>query len=85
MGKIGCPIAEVAFSNAKGGKVYIGVSDKGKVQGITIGKESAQNWINEVKGKNSTSSVCSRISHKTRFNKRKVLQTCCQFKSFAGH
>jgi len=43
----------VAFSNARGGKVYIGVSDKGKVQGITIGKESAQNWINEVKGKTS--------------------------------
>ena len=41
----------VAFANAKGGKVYIGVSDKGKLQGITIGKETIQNWINEVKTK----------------------------------
>jgi len=41
----------VAFSNAKGGIVYIGVSDKRKVQGITIGKESIQNWINEIKNK----------------------------------
>jgi len=43
----------VAFSNAKGGTVYIGVSDKGKMQGITIGKESIQSWINEIKSKTS--------------------------------
>ena len=43
----------VAFSNAKGGTVYIGVSDTGKVQGITIGKETVQNWINEIKLKTS--------------------------------
>jgi len=29
----------VAFSNAKGGTVYVGVSDAGKPQGITIGTE----------------------------------------------
>ena len=43
----------VAFANTKGGTVYVGVSDKGKVQGITIGKESIQNWINEIKNKTS--------------------------------
>ena len=41
----------VAFSNAKGGTVYIGVADKGEVKGIQIGKETVQNWINEVKNK----------------------------------
>ncbi len=41
----------VAFSNAKGGTVYIGVSDKGEVKGISIEKETIQNWINEVKSK----------------------------------
>jgi ATP-dependent DNA helicase RecG len=41
----------VAFANAKGGTVYVGVSDKGKPQGITIGKETIQNWINEIKNK----------------------------------
>jgi len=43
----------VAFSNAKGGTVYIGVSDKGKAQGITVGKETIQNWLNQIKGKTS--------------------------------
>ena len=41
----------VAFSNAKGGTVYVGVSDKGKPQGISIGKETIQKWINEIKSK----------------------------------
>lgn len=41
----------VAFSNAKGGTVYIGVADNGEVKGIQIGKETIQNWINEVKTK----------------------------------
>jgi ATP-dependent DNA helicase RecG len=41
----------VAFSNAKGGAVYIGISDKGDVPGVNIGKETLQNWINEVKNK----------------------------------
>jgi ATP-dependent DNA helicase RecG len=28
----------VAFPNAKGGAVYIGISDKGSISGVTIGK-----------------------------------------------
>jgi predicted HTH transcriptional regulator len=39
----------VAFSNAKGGTVYVGVSDSGKTQGVTVGKETIPNWINEIK------------------------------------
>jgi ATP-dependent DNA helicase RecG len=30
----------VAFSNAKGGAVYIGISDKGYISGVIIGKET---------------------------------------------
>lgn len=41
----------VAFSNAKGGAVYIGITDKGNISGVNIGKETLQNWINEVKNK----------------------------------
>ena len=41
----------MAFSNAKGGTVYVGITDKGEVKGIKIGKETIQNWINEVKNK----------------------------------
>jgi len=46
-------IALVAFSNAKGGAVYIGVTDKAEVKGVDIGKETMQNWVNEVKNKTS--------------------------------
>ncbi|PKP45348.1 MAG: AAA family ATPase [Bacteroidetes bacterium HGW-Bacteroidetes-11] len=41
----------VAFSNTRGGTVYIGVSDDAEIKGITTGKESLTNWANEVKGK----------------------------------
>ena len=41
----------VAFSNAAGGTVYIGVSDGGKPIGITVGQETIQKWINEIKTK----------------------------------
>lgn len=39
-----------AFANTSGGKVYIGIDDKGSpVKGFTIGAETFQKWINEVK------------------------------------
>ncbi|MDR1129940.1 MAG: putative DNA binding domain-containing protein [Prevotellaceae bacterium] len=42
----------VAFANTKGGKVFIGVDNNGKpIKNFTIGKESIQNWINEIKTK----------------------------------
>ncbi|MDR1864612.1 MAG: putative DNA binding domain-containing protein [Bacteroidales bacterium] len=41
----------VAFANTKGGVVYIGVSDTGSVKGVSIGTETVQQWINEVKTK----------------------------------
>lgn len=41
----------VAFSNAKGGSVYIGLTDKAEVKGVDIGKETIQNWVNEIKNK----------------------------------
>ena len=39
----------VAFSNAKGGTVYVGVTDKGEIKGIQLGKETIQNWIHPVR------------------------------------
>lgn len=39
----------VAFSNAKGGTVYVGVNNKGEVNGIQIGNETIQNWIHPVR------------------------------------
>ena len=47
----------VAFSNSKGGKVIIGISDKGEILGVTINSESLQNWVNETKNKTSPSII----------------------------
>ena len=41
-----------AFANTKGGKVYIGLDDKGKpVSNFSVGKETIAVWINEIKNK----------------------------------
>ena len=39
----------VAFSNTSGGKVLIGVNDKGAVSGTSSTEETVQKWINEIK------------------------------------
>ena len=41
----------VAFANSKGGAVYIGITNNGKISGTTINGESIINWINEIKNK----------------------------------
>ena len=41
----------VAFANAKGGSVYLGVADSGAVVGVSTGKETIPQWINEIKTK----------------------------------
>ena len=47
-----------AFANTKGGKVLIGVTNKGiPVKNFTIGHESMQNWINEIKNKTQPSII----------------------------
>jgi ATP-dependent DNA helicase RecG len=47
-----------AFVNTKGGKVYVGLDDQGNpVPNFSIGKETVQNWINEVKNKTQPSII----------------------------
>jgi ATP-dependent DNA helicase RecG len=41
----------VAFSNAVGGSVYVGIADDGSVKGVSIGKETIANWISEIRNK----------------------------------
>jgi len=41
----------VAFANAGGGAVYVGVTDKGVIRGVMLSGETVQGWINEVKNK----------------------------------
>ena len=38
-----------AFANHRGGVVIIGVSNEGKIAGVSAGLESPQIWINEIK------------------------------------
>jgi len=47
-----------AFANTKGGKVLLGVRNDGTpVKGFTIGQESIQQWINEIKTKTQPSII----------------------------
>ena len=39
----------VAFANAKGGQVIVGVSDCQKILGIQLGTETLSNWQNQIK------------------------------------
>jgi predicted HTH transcriptional regulator len=55
----------VAFANAKGGKVLVGVDNQGKpIKNFTIGSESLQNWINEVKTKTQPQIILNMIIHR---------------------
>lgn len=39
----------VAFANAEGGRVLVEVSDNGEVAGVTVGKETLNQWLTKVK------------------------------------
>jgi len=45
----------VAFANTKGGTVYVGVTDAGKIVGVTLSTESVQQWVNVIKSKTEPS------------------------------
>jgi len=47
----------VAFANAKGGTVLIGVNDAREVVGVSISQESIQQWINQIKSVTSPAIV----------------------------
>ena len=47
----------VAFANAQGGELYIGISGAHEVIGISISDESLQQWINQIKSVTSPSIV----------------------------
>jgi len=43
----------VAFANAKGGTILIGVKDNGDIQGVTLGKETLNEWLGQIKSATS--------------------------------
>ena len=42
-------ISLVAFANTEGGKVIVGIDDKGIVCGVEVGPETLQRYLNEIK------------------------------------
>jgi len=42
--------ALVAFSNTRGGTVYVGISKEGEIQGLTLNEETIAQWIDTIKG-----------------------------------
>lgn len=40
--------AAAAFANAKGGGILVGVSDKGEIKGVQIGKDTLRKWANQI-------------------------------------
>ena len=50
-------VSLVAFANADGGSVYIGVRDDGKVIGVPSDGEPETSWVNEIKSKTAPSIV----------------------------
>ena len=54
----------VAFANAQGGTVLVGVSDAGMVKGITVGKETLSEWLGQIKSATSPSIIPELITQK---------------------
>jgi len=50
-------VSLVAFANADGGDVYVGVRDDGEVVGVQLAAESETTWINEIKSKTAPAIV----------------------------
>jgi ATP-dependent DNA helicase RecG len=38
-----------AFANTKGGHVFVGVADSGKIVGVQLGNETIPQWLNQIK------------------------------------
>lgn len=62
----------VAFANAKGGKVLIGINDNGEITGVNLQKETLQNWLNQIKLTTSPA-VIPNISVEEIDNKKTVI------------
>ncbi|MBU4269164.1 MAG: winged helix-turn-helix transcriptional regulator [Acidobacteria bacterium] len=52
-----------AFANTKGGTVIVGVKNTGNINGIQLGKETVQQWLNQIKA--STFPFLFKVTQKT--------------------
>ena len=58
-----CLASLVAFANTQGGTVWVGVTDKGVVQGVTLGKETLNEWLGQIKSAASPSLIPELTRH----------------------
>ncbi|WP_429884715.1 RNA-binding domain-containing protein [Geoalkalibacter halelectricus] len=43
----------VAFANARGGTILVGVANNGSIRGVTVGKETLNDWLGQIKSATS--------------------------------
>lgn len=60
-----CIESLVAFANTQGGTVLVGVTDAGRVQGVTLGKETLNEWLGQIKSATSPSLIPDLIALST--------------------
>ena len=53
----------VAFANAQGGRVLVGMSDMGQTIGVTLGKETLNEWLGQIKSATSPALIPDIITH----------------------
>ena len=53
----------VAFANTQGGTVLVGVTDAALVQGVTMGKETLNEWLGQIKSATSPSLIPDLVAH----------------------
>jgi len=41
-------VSAAALASKSGGKILIGVTDKGEIKGVSIGKETLKDWVNQI-------------------------------------
>ncbi|MDP3512428.1 MAG: ATP-binding protein [Sulfuritalea sp.] len=54
----------VAFANTQGGTVLVGVSNAAIVRGVTVGKETLNEWLGQIKSATSPSLVPELVAHR---------------------
>jgi len=62
----------VAFANAKGGTIFIGVANNKKVKGISVGKETLAQWSNQI-AQATEPTVIPELQVEEIYNKKVVL------------
>lgn len=53
----------VAFANTQGGRVLVGMSGHGKVTGVSLGKETLNEWLGQIKSTTSPALIPDIITH----------------------